>query len=381
VSISVLVARLRPQTAAGDEKRPARGNNRCRVSDYPLVRPTILFLTLFPVAACTTVDPLYCDQNNACTDPARPFCDLAGEYPASNGVAKTCIPSPEDPGSDDGDDDGGGGETIDGGIDEPDGSPQADAGQPCTWSPLEKLANVNSTSFAEYPGSFSSDGLALHFSRSGGTKTEEGGIFVATRESLGGAFGMPSRIQELSVDGTTEYEPELSQSGLEMFYRVDGSIRAATRSSPAEPFGPSEETGLAGFQPSLSGDGLTLYFVDFSNSKGIIQQATRSDVGSAWGEPETVLPTSGYLYADVSPDELRLLITLSAFDGPTIPLAIAERSSIEDEFGPAVPLDEEIFLPNTSATYWGARWDDTQTRMVVAATSDGETDLYHSTCQ
>ncbi|HKE15317.1 MAG TPA: hypothetical protein VKB80_10650 [Kofleriaceae bacterium] len=44
--------------------------------------------------ACTKYDPLYCDANTRCTDPDRPFCDLAGDYPASDGVARTCIPDP-----------------------------------------------------------------------------------------------------------------------------------------------------------------------------------------------------------------------------------------------------------------------------------------------
>lgn len=39
-------------------------------------------------------DPLYCDDSTPCTDPARPFCDLTGEHPASGGIGKTCIPDP-----------------------------------------------------------------------------------------------------------------------------------------------------------------------------------------------------------------------------------------------------------------------------------------------
>jgi alpha-tubulin suppressor-like RCC1 family protein len=44
--------------------------------------------------ACKAYDPLYCDANKPCTDPARPFCDLNGDYPDSEGVARTCIPEP-----------------------------------------------------------------------------------------------------------------------------------------------------------------------------------------------------------------------------------------------------------------------------------------------
>tara|TARA_R110002096_G_scaffold16898_12_gene58125 strand:+ start:69813 stop:71450 length:1638 start_codon:yes stop_codon:yes gene_type:complete len=45
-------------------------------------------------AACTRPDSLYCDDTTPCTDPARPFCDLTGAQPASNGVGRTCIADP-----------------------------------------------------------------------------------------------------------------------------------------------------------------------------------------------------------------------------------------------------------------------------------------------
>ncbi len=40
---------------------------------------------------CTDAD---CDSIVECADPARPFCDNAGEFPASNGVGRTCIGDP-----------------------------------------------------------------------------------------------------------------------------------------------------------------------------------------------------------------------------------------------------------------------------------------------
>jgi hypothetical protein len=45
--------------------------------------------------ACSYRVALYCDENTPCTDPSRPFCDLAGEFAASEGIGNTCIPDPE----------------------------------------------------------------------------------------------------------------------------------------------------------------------------------------------------------------------------------------------------------------------------------------------
>lgn len=82
------------------------------------------------VAACTVRDPLYCDENTPCTDPGRPICDLNGEYPASEGVGRTCIP---DPSADDGpgEDQDAGPDQMDAGSGDPDGSPSTEPVAKC----------------------------------------------------------------------------------------------------------------------------------------------------------------------------------------------------------------------------------------------------------
>ncbi len=61
----------------------------------PRILPLVAVLAFGLVAsACTRKVELFCDENTPCTDPARPFCDLTGEYPASEGIGKTCIPDP-----------------------------------------------------------------------------------------------------------------------------------------------------------------------------------------------------------------------------------------------------------------------------------------------
>jgi uncharacterized delta-60 repeat protein len=58
------------------------------------LRPRFL-VVLVTLAACYRHDPLYCDDPTDCADVAgRPFCDIAGEHPASDGIARTCIPDP-----------------------------------------------------------------------------------------------------------------------------------------------------------------------------------------------------------------------------------------------------------------------------------------------
>lgn len=90
-----------------------------------------LGLVLVLAGGCKTYDPLYCDESNECTDRDRPFCDLTGEHPESEGVARTCIPdpggmSPSDAGSADAAPDGAADGSADGSDARPFSYPQPD---------------------------------------------------------------------------------------------------------------------------------------------------------------------------------------------------------------------------------------------------------------
>jgi hypothetical protein len=50
---------------------------------------------LASLAACWRTDPLYCERSADCADVAgRPFCDVDGTYPGSEGISRTCIADP-----------------------------------------------------------------------------------------------------------------------------------------------------------------------------------------------------------------------------------------------------------------------------------------------
>lgn len=341
--------------------------------NHPRIRNAAL-LTLLSASACTTYDPLYCGDSASCKDPARPFCDLTGEYPASEGIARTCIPSPFDAG--DGETgDGGSGSATDGGPGADSGVPN-DAAPPCRWAPLSRLANVNTSGEAEYPGSLDSEGNALLFTQAGTGPGD--GFYVATRETGDKAFGQPTPIAELSGDGVFRADPEISSSGLEILYRlIDGSaIESATRSSPAGEFGAPEGTGLTGTSPALSADSLSIYFLD----EGNVQRARRRAIGEPWATPATVLPATGSLYysIDISTDERRLLLT--SLEIEPFPIFVADRDSVDDDFGAPVPLNEEILFPG-AGIYSVSKWGASERQMVVSLQSDDGVDMYYSVCE
>lgn len=369
------------QTLSIGGARP--GNHPCVCPIVGLVHGSICFLvvTLACLVGCKAYDPLYCDRRRPCSDPERPFCDLEGEYGASDGVKRTCIPTPDDMGPGDSFDAGGdegrsdGGSGPGGGNGKEDGTPGGDAAA-CSWRKLFELANVNSGD-NEQAGSFDSQGLTIYFARY--VTPADGGLYFATRGSIGQAFSQPTLIAELS-DSDLELDPEISPSGLEVFYPIDigASIETAVRETPTSPFVPAPRTGLRGLSPALSGDALSLYFVD----QNTIRRATRTAIGEPWSSPVTILPTAEYLAVDVSPDELRLLLTSAPDDAS--PLWIAERASVEDVFGTPIPIDDEILAEN-GELYYKAAWDHGQTQMVVSVALAGaggsRTELHLSVCE
>jgi uncharacterized delta-60 repeat protein len=63
-----------------------------------VMRFLVLVVVCAPLAGCWRVDPLFCDSQEDCADNgALTFCDLEGEYEASEHIARTCIAPPAAP--------------------------------------------------------------------------------------------------------------------------------------------------------------------------------------------------------------------------------------------------------------------------------------------
>src|SRR5262245_11535118 len=53
-----------------------------------------LALTLVVAAGCTKRSPDYCEADEECADPAKPFCDIKGEYAESDHTKNRCSVTP-----------------------------------------------------------------------------------------------------------------------------------------------------------------------------------------------------------------------------------------------------------------------------------------------
>ena len=149
---------------------------------------------------------------------------------------------------------------------------------------------------------------------------------VATRASLGDAFGTPTRIANVNSNAT-ELAPQLSSDGLRLYFSSDRSnadrdIYMASRAARSDTFGtPARVSGLNTtndeFGPTLGADELEVFIAsDRSGGSGSmdIWRAVRASIGDAFGQPVnlSVVNTSGYdTDPRLSPDGTELFFASS----------------------------------------------------------------------
>ena len=174
-------------------------------------------------------------------------------------------------------------------------------------------SNVNHVTAIDAAPEISSDYLELYFhsDRSGNFD-----IYVATRTDVSQAWGVATAVAELNT-ASNDVAPALSSDGLTMIFasnRAGGqggndlyvSTRAmlnAAWSTPANIGGLNTAAAEAG--PSLSDDGLSLYFHSdaaggFGNTD--IYVSTRASLAANWGAPVNLGTNVNSVDFDLAPD-------------------------------------------------------------------------------
>jgi WD40-like Beta Propeller Repeat len=262
-----------------------------------------------------------------------------------------------------------------------DGGGGGDGGAPaCEWSQLTTAPfdMLNTDAFEESP-TLTGDAKTMLFTRfsPNGDPVE---IFEATRSGPDAPFEDVRFVEELQSEDPEAIELEISADGTEIFFlRSSDTIVSARRASPGATFGEVESTGLLGFSPTLSGDGLSLYFIDTGLTR--IRRATRSAIGEPWDDPVDVGPMGLFDSIDVSPDELRLLMSRPGPDAQ--PVAIASRSALDEPFGAAESAGDVFLLDEDISPFVQADWDASERQIVINFDLDNgnAADLYLSNCE
>ncbi len=218
-------------------------------------------------------------------------------------------------------------------------------------------ATINSAG-TEAGSMVSSDGLTLYFFNSNWD------IEVSHRNTREEAWGPAALLPEPINSPAHEALSSISKDGLSLyfsdgvFHNVSprpgglggGDLWVATRSTKNSPWFPPENLGpivnSSAFEggPSLSGDGLSLFFSSnrFGGSGSFdLWGTTRPNPDAAWGTPVNLGPQvnspSGDVQPSISADGLILFFQSERAGRPD--LWYATRRSVTDEFGPASPFD------------------------------------------
>jgi hypothetical protein len=194
---------------------------------------------------------------------------------------------------------------------------------------------------------FSHDGLELYFSesRSGGYGSRD--IWVTRRETLDSPWQEPVNLGPNVNSSGSEVEPSISGDGLELYFGCwdDYNIYVCTRSSKDAPWSSRIQVGPPvpsnePWRPDISADGLSLYFASMREGGyggDDIWVTTRATKHDPWGELVNLGPNVNMASEDTCPCISTDGLTLIFNRGYSSMWATTRRST-EDDWGPAVNL-------------------------------------------
>jgi len=199
------------------------------------------------------------------------------------------------------------------------------------------------TAFDEWAPALSGDKLTLVFEsdRAGGRD-----LYLATRPTVEASFGPAVLIQAVDTLAS-ERDPTLSMDGLTMYFTSDRAgpplLYRATRSSPvaafANPTSVAELASVALAGPALSADGAELFYSD-AGENVVIRAAWASGTGFVPEGSQTTLEAAPIGSPSLSGDGLTLYYHHVAGLFQPYQIYAAHRANPAAEFGPSAPVIE-----------------------------------------
>jgi hypothetical protein len=244
----------------------------------------------------------------------------------------------------------------------------------------ENLGSTVNTAYMEAEFDMSLDGLELYFGsdRPGGRGGSD--IWVTTRTTVDSDWSIPVVLGPAVNGPKDDYAPSISADKLSLYFGSDrqggiGShdIYVATRPTIEDPWeapvnlGPIVNTSAYESKPSISSDGLSLFFGSNREKTGTayaglcyIYVTTRATLTDPWGEPtplgSEVNPGLGFDsdWPSISEDGLSLFF--SHWLGDTAHMWVATRVSVSDSWSRSVSLGLfgvcPCFGPDRSTMYF-----------------------------
>jgi len=198
------------------------------------------------------------------------------------------------------------------------------------WEPPVHLGSNVNTSFSDATPSISADGLSLYFASDRPGESGEldiWDIWITTRETIEDEWMTPENLGRTVNIEAHDFSPSISADGLALYFaseRPGGSggfdIWVTMRETIQDPWGepanlgPIVNTSSVDFLPSISADGLALFFTrlkDFSSEDSDFWVTRRTTVYDDWGTPVSLPINTLYVEGStsISADGLELFFT------------------------------------------------------------------------
>ncbi len=245
-------------------------------------------------------------------------------------------------------------------------------------TPTNLGSTVNSTA-CEQGTSISADGLELYFADHGGSPLRPGGygggdLWMTNRPTKDDPWGVPINLGPVVNSSANDEFPSLSADGLSLYFsstRDGGSgafdLWVTTRQTKVSPWGDPVNLGSTVNSkysegcPSISSDGLSLYFSDFQSFRpggyGMwdIYVTTRPTVSDPWGAPVNPGPNVNSSVIDTGPnisaDGLTLFLNSTRSGGSgSSDLWMAIRKTQDADWEPLVNLGPTVNRSGYEAT-------------------------------
>ena len=250
------------------------------------------------------------------------------------------------------------------------------------WGPPVNLGAMANSPYLEALPSISADGLSLYFNsnRPGGFGSYD--LWMTTRATLSDVWGPPVNLGPTVNSSSSDLNPNLSSDGLSLYFASwrpggYGSIdlwvtTRATLSAPWRPpvnLGPTVNGSSWDYQPSISTDGLSLFFASEQRAGGLgpvdIWVTTRATVSDPWGLPVNLGPPVNGAAAftpNISPDGRTLYFTsdraggYGGFDIWQAPILAAPICGDAEHPYPAVDLNKDCRVDLADLALLLAHW-------------------------
>ncbi len=195
------------------------------------------------------------------------------------------------------------------------------------WGPLENLGPTLNSSTKDSEPDISTDGLTLYFNSVQPGGYGKADLWVARRPTRNDAWGPIVNLGPTVNSSVGDFGPSISADGLELFFtsgRPGGygdsdlwvTTRETTQDDWGEPLnlGPTVNSSSVEQSPSISADGLTLFFDSGPDRGGLgdfdLWVTIRATKSEPWGAPVNLGPAVNSSSHDCAP-------TISA-DGSTL---------------------------------------------------------------